>query len=349
MKLIVITQKADINDGNLGFFHRWLENLARKTDELRVVCLSEGEHHLPQNVKVYSLGKKRGYSKIRQFFRLQKFLLANLNEADGVFAHMCPIYAILSFPLVKIFKKRMILWYMHKSVNLKLKLAEKCVDKILTASKESCRLKNRKKIEIVGHGIDTDLFEPKETAEEGIFNILCTGRISKIKDQETLIRAADILINGKNFKDIKVKFIGSALDWSEKEYFLKLKEIVEKLGLEDFVEFLGGLPYIKLPSYYQNADLSVNLSQTGSLDKVTLEAMASGCLVLTCNEAFSGILDEKYLFKEKDPDDLAQKIIGLKDASADDNLRKIVINGHNLDNLTDKIILKFNHDQIIGR
>ncbi|KKS22293.1 MAG: hypothetical protein UU78_C0019G0001, partial [Candidatus Roizmanbacteria bacterium GW2011_GWC2_41_7] len=56
MKLIVITQKVDINDGNLGFFHRWLEKLAEKTTELRVVCLSAGEYHLPQNVKVYSLG-----------------------------------------------------------------------------------------------------------------------------------------------------------------------------------------------------------------------------------------------------------------------------------------------------
>jgi len=33
------------------------------------------------------------------------------------------------------------------------------VDKILTASEESCRLKNRKKIEVAGHGINVDKFK----------------------------------------------------------------------------------------------------------------------------------------------------------------------------------------------
>ena len=34
MKLLIITQKVDINDDNLGSFHNWLEKMAEKTNEL---------------------------------------------------------------------------------------------------------------------------------------------------------------------------------------------------------------------------------------------------------------------------------------------------------------------------
>jgi len=71
---------------------------------------------------------------------------------------MCPIYAIASYPLVKVFRKKMILWFVYRSVNWELKLAEKCVDKILTVSVDSCRLRNREKIEVTGHGIDINFF-----------------------------------------------------------------------------------------------------------------------------------------------------------------------------------------------
>lgn len=344
MKLLVITQKVDVNDDNLGFFHRWLEKLAGKVEELRIICLVEGENHLPRNTRVFSLGKEKGYPKIWQLFRLQKFLLKNLPEADGVFIHMCPIYAVASWLLVKIFRKKMILWYMHKSVNFKLKLAAKCVDKILTASEESCRLKNRRKIEIVGHGIDTDLFRPKEPVKDGISKILCVGRISKIKDQETLIKAIDILINEKNFQEISVKFIGNPLAREEKDYDDHLKSLVQERNLEKQIQFLAGVPYGELPQYYQNTDLVVNLSHTGSMDKVVLEAMVCATPVLTCNEAFQNVLDEKYFFKKKDPHDLAEKIINLRGAGKDVNLRKIVVEHHNLDNLIVRIIAEFQND-----
>lgn len=346
MKLLIITQKVDINDDNLGFFHRWLEKFSKKLDKLYVICLLEGEYHLPENVLIYSLGEKRSFSKFRRFFRLQKFLFKNLKDVDGVFIHMCPIYAIAAFPLTKIFRKKMILWYLHKSVNPTLKLAQKCVDKILTASPESCRLKDRNKIEVIGHGIDTDFFKSsfsnsQQPPTSEVFKIFSPGRISPIKGQKTLIQAIDILVNEMNVKDIELQIAGTSLEDYEKEYLKYLKNLVKEKKLENFISFLGSIPYTEMPKYYQNSDLVVNLSLTGSVDKVVLEAMASGCLVLTCNEAFENILDNKYLFKNKDFIGLAEKIINLKTAPKDESLRKIVIKDHNLDNLIDKILQCF--------
>jgi glycosyltransferase involved in cell wall biosynthesis len=218
MKLLVITQKVDINDDNLGFFHKWLEKFSARLDKLYVICLWKGEYRLPDNVEVLSLGKENGFSKLKQFFRLQKILLKTLPVVDGVFIHMSPIYVITSFPLVKIFRKKMMLWFLHKSLNWKLKLAEKLVDNILTASEESNRLKNRKKIKILGHGIDIDQFKQSELITSSLkLRILSVGRIAPSKDLETLIHAIDILINQKSIRDIEIKIIGSPLEDSEKK------------------------------------------------------------------------------------------------------------------------------------
>lgn len=342
MKLLVITQKVDIKDDNLGFFHCWLEKFSEKLDKLYVICLSEREHQLPNNVKIFSLGKERGFSKSRQFLRFQKFLFKILPKVDGVFVHMCPIYAIIAFPLAKIFRKKMILWYAHGAVGCKLKLAEKLVDTICTSSLAGCRLRS-KKIKVLGQGIDVELFRPKENAVvvDNNFKILSAGRIAPVKDQETLIKAIDILINQKHIKGIKVKIIGGPLLNSEKQYFGRLRNLVKDRNLENYIEFLGGVTYRQMPKYYQNSDLFINTSYTGSLDKVVLEAMASGCLVLNCNEAYQEILSNKYLFKKKDPRDLAEKIIDLRGVEKDKNLREIVIKNHNLDNLIEKIIAQF--------
>jgi len=345
MNLLVITQKVDIKDGNLGFFHRWLEKFAEKVENLYVICLWQGEYHLPENVKVFSLGKERGISKIGQLIRLQKYLIKILPRIDGIFIHMCPIYAIASFPLTKIFRKKMILWFLHRSVEWKLKLAEKCVDSILTASAESCRLKNRKKIEIIGHGIDVDRFRPAENSLS--FNksiIFSAGRIAPSKDLETLIRAVDILVNQKNIKNILIKIAGSPLINSEKRYFEKIKNLIHEKKVEGYIEFLGSVPNTEMLKYYQEANIFINLSHTGSIDKVVLEAMACAVPVLTCNEAFQGILDEKYFFKKKDYQGLTEKIINLRDADKDNSLREIVVRNHDLDDLIKKIIKKMKNE-----
>ena len=342
MKLLIITQRVDVNDDNLGFFHSWLEKFAERLDKLYVVCLVEGEHHLPANVVVYSLGKDKEYSKLRQFLRLQKFLFKNLNDVDGVFIHMCSIYALIAFSLVRIFRKKMLLWHVHKSVNWESKLAGRLVDKILTASEGSCRLKNRKKIEIVGHGIDVDKFQTiNYKLQTTNYKLLSVGRITPIKNQATLIQAIDILVNQRGFRDVEVKIIGSPLEDYEREYFVELKKMVQERKLENYIKFLGSVFYKEMPRFYQNADLVVNLSHTGSIDKVVLESMASGCLVLTSNEAFKNILKDRYLFQRQNPRELAEKIINLKDAQGDEKLRQIVVENHDLDNLIDKIIGSF--------
>ena len=127
-KLLIITQKVDKNDSVLGFFHGWILEFAKNYEELIVICLEKGEYDLPDNVKVLSLGKEDNVSKFVYLIRFYKYILQNRKNYDNVFVHMNVEYVILGGLVWKILRKKIGLWYMHKSVTLKLRLAEKLVD-----------------------------------------------------------------------------------------------------------------------------------------------------------------------------------------------------------------------------
>ncbi len=299
MKFLVITQKVDADDRNLGFFVRWIETLSEKA-EVTVIANEVNEDtvmRLSRGVRVYSLGKEKGASRIRRFFRYQRFLIANLSSADGVFFHMCPEYVLAAHILPKWFGVKTILWYMHKEVSARLRFATLLVDRIFTASRESCRLSS-KKIEIVGHGIDADLFGG-EKRNISALHLVTAGRVSPVKELRTLILG--FLELRKKFPSATFSIVGDPITDADRVYR-------EELLLEfPDTRFNGGVSYSSLPEVYADATVFVHSSRTGSMDKAVLEALASGLPVFTSSEAFSEEMGVKK-FKEGDSADLALKI-----------------------------------------
>jgi len=330
MKLLIVTQKVDEDDQLLGFFIDWLRLLADKFESIIVLCLEEGNYNLPQNVRVVSLGKDKGKSKLSQLLSFYKYILTG--DYNSVFVHMNPIWAVLGGVIWRAKGKKTYLWYTHKSVTLKLRLAEKFSDKIFTASPESFRLKSTKVI-VTGHGIDTDLFSPnqeKPVADHGLIKILSVGRIAPIKNYGILVEAARVLRErGVGFV---VSMIGEPALKEDKGYELRLKNKINELGLEGNFKFLGKVGHKNLPPHYQSNQIFVHLSQTGSLDKTMLEAMASGMIVLSSNDAAKGILPSELFFDS--PQELANKIIGNQSTQ---DLRDYVVKNHDLKNLISKI------------
>jgi len=341
MKLLMITRKVDWKDVSpAAFTYTWVKKIGEKLDKLYVITWqrSDGEN-LSKNIEIISLSG----NKFLKIFILQFKLLKVLSRVDGVFCHQNPEYTILSAPLVKLFEKRIIAWYTHGSVNWKLKLVNLLANKIVTASEKSCRLKNRKKIEVIGHGIDTEKFSRiLDNKDKEKFNIISAGRISPTKDLRLLIDAIDILIK-KGIKDVKLKIIGKAVLKRDHKYLNGLRELVKEKRLEKCISF-GEASYSVMPIKYSSADLMINLSQTGSIDKAVLEAMACETMILTSNEAFENILDKRLMFKPKDSQDLTDKIVNLINLSDEEkqkisqSLRNEVVNNHNLDKLVGKIL-----------
>lgn len=309
--LLIITQKVDENDDLLGFFVAWLSEFSKHFEKVEVITLATGEYNLPANVSVHSLGKERGNSRLVRFFNFYRLMFHLVPKSDGIFAHMSPIFVIASWPVAFLFRKKIILWYLHRSRTFKLKIANLLCYKIVTASKESLRLKSRKIVE-VGHAIDAQRFRVERHWEQLLqasSRILSVGRISEIKDYKTLIEAAKIL-RDKSI-DFEIQIVGKPIMFKDDEYLQSLQLLIANYHLQNAVHLVGFVPYSQLKPYYEVNYLNVNLTPTGGLDKAVLEGMASGQLTLTSNTAFAkyfGKYSDLLIFKHGNSRDLANKI-----------------------------------------
>jgi glycosyltransferase involved in cell wall biosynthesis len=341
--LLIITQKVDRDDSVLGFFHRWIEEFSKNVESVIVITLFKGNYSLPSNVKVLSLGKEDNnfqfsifnFQKIQYLFRFYRYIWQERNNYDTVFVHMNQIYVLLGGFFWKIMKKPIGLWYTHKNTRLSLKVAVSMVNHIFSASKESFRVVTPK-LNVVGHGIDVDLFKEGEDGEKQAGNNLLTiGRISPVKNLDIIIEAVKEL--EKDGVLVNLQVVGDAIYPSDKIYLDSLKQAVKGFGLGDRVHFLGKVSNENTPELYRNADIFINLSDTGSMDKVVLEAMSCGTKVLTSNEAFNEILAERYK-TAKNSADVARHIRDLLLSPRDNGLREFVQNNHNLKALIPKIL-----------
>ena len=342
-KLLIITQKVDKNDFVLGFFHAWILEFAKHCKELIVICLEKGEYDLPSNVTVLSLGKEYNVSKLVYVLRFYKYIWQYRKQYNNVFVHMNVEYVVLGGVLWRLLNKKIGLWYMHKSVTWKLRLAEKLSTVIFTGSKESFRLKSQK-LKVLHHGIDSDLFAKKERQYNQDLNLLTIGRISKIKNIDLML---DLVYALKGIvKNINLKIIGGCITNDDMEYLNNLKKKVEDLDLEQHVEFLGEVVHNDLPNFYHKADIVLNFSQTGSIDKVLLEAMSCGTLILTTNDSMY-FLPEKLFCKSNDVDILKDRILSIYELDIDNKsklvemLRDVVVREHSLSDLIKNILKNY--------
>ena len=159
--------------------------------------------------------------------------------------------------------------------------------------------------------------------------ILTVGRISPTKNYEVLINAAKIL-KQKNF-DFQVTIVGEPALEQDREYENQIRQKSSDLPMQ----FVGKKTHKELPNIYCSHDLFVHMSQTGSLDRAVLEAMACGMRVLSCNDASRGFLPESWIFSPGDAEELAEKIIHPSSEVFD--VRQYVVEHHDLKKLISRI------------
>lgn len=330
MRLLIVTQKVNKNDAILGFFHRWIEEFAKHCEKVTVVCLEKGEYNLPENVSVHSLGKEsNNASRVQYITRFYSLTWSKRKEYDVVFVHMNPEYIVLGGLLWRLLGKKISLWYLHKAVNLKLRIAELFTQHIFTATPESFRLKS-KKVHVTGHGIDTEVFVPKEKSPSEVIRLLYIGRITPIKNLDKVIKAMSVLQKGG--ESVSLTVAGEPVSKSDESYYRSIKE-----SAPETVDFRGRVSGSELVALYQSHDVVLNISETGSIDKVLLEALATGTKVLTSNPSLQGVLPESYR-TITDPNNIAESIKELSQESFDPLLTEHVRREHSLQNLIKRIL-----------
>lgn len=352
MNLLMITQKIDLDDHNLGFAHQWAKKLAQRVSKLHILARYIGRHDLPHNVTLYSMGAETGKGKLRRRLTAVAVIakLCRKAQIEGIFAHQCPEFVIAASPFAKLANKPIVLFYAHKAVSWQLRLGNLLAGRIVTSTEEGFRLDSPKKL-VVGQGIDTNLFypgEPRYARQNTRQRVLSVGRISPIKKYEILIEAANILVHEYALNSsIEFQVVGDVGRESQKNYLTRLQELVYKYNLSSNFHFLGPVPNHELPRFYEECDIFVNLSNTDSLDKAVLEAMACERLVITSNAAFKPILtpiDKRLLVDKSDCKGLANRIFTLLHMDGGEQerlagiLRKIIVENHNLDAFMDKLV-----------
>ncbi|MBI2121757.1 MAG: glycosyltransferase family 4 protein [Candidatus Sungbacteria bacterium] len=340
MRLLIVTQKVDKNDENLGPFYYWFEEFKKHCSSVTVIAAVRGGSSPPAGVEVFTFGKDEGRGRMMRIWKFWEIFSYHYARSDAVFFHQIPEFVLAASPFILSLRRPSGLWYAHKSVTTRLKFAERMVDYIFTSSAEGFRLPS-KKVLYVGQAIRTDFFAPLAnfigSNRQGL-RLITVGRIAPVKNYEAIIGACAML-KEKWPRPWSLSIVGGPMLARDKEYLESLKKMVEGKGLVSYVSFYGPRPYAELPEILREHDMFLNTSGTGSLDKAILDAMSSGLTVITSNEAYRNILPPQYFLEEPNPALLAERIRTLGDENRPNlALREIVVRNHNLSQTIARIV-----------
>ncbi len=306
MKVLVITQSVDIHNTTLGFFHRWLEEFAERFESVSVICLQEGEHNLPHNVHVYSLGKEKGNSRVQYIMTFFTYMWKYRKEYDAVFVHMNQEYIVLGGWLWKLLGKNVFFWRNHPYGNIWTRIAVWLSDQVFCTATGSFTARYKKTI-VMPAGVDTKIFTDDILVQKVKGSLLVFGRIAPVKRIEKAIDiTASLLAEGVK---VELSIVGDALP-RDHEYVEGLKKRVTGAHIEPQVAFVRGVDFVNAPKTYQNHEIFLNFTESGSFDKTVIEALACGTKVLVSNTSMKNLVPEgSYTTGERD--DILEKIKAL--------------------------------------
>jgi len=346
MRLLICTQAVDKNDPVLGFFHQWLREFARHFEHIHVVCLKEGEHDLPSNVSVHSLGKPsaakamegkggRGISRTKYIWNFFRYIWLLRNNYDAVFVHMNQEYVLLGGKLWWLLRKRVVLWRNHKKGSITTRLAAYLAHTICYTSPAAyvAGFKNAVQMPI---GIDTNLFTPRGKASDAN-SILFLGRLDAVKHPDIFLGALDVLERGG------VTFRADVYGDPTPGRGSYAEELRGRFSATQGVVFHPGVRNDQTPTIYAEHAIYVNLTPSGSFDKTIGEAMSSGCLVVAANEALRGVLPDELIVDPQKPESVIAGIraaLGMDEAARaklSERSRTYIEHEHSLSLLASKL------------
>jgi glycosyltransferase involved in cell wall biosynthesis len=312
MRLLLFNLATDADDPILGFTTAWIRALAERVEFIHVLTMRAGRLEVPGNVQVHSVGKEKEYSEPRRVVEFYKILARILrkDKVDVCFSHMMPLFTVLAGPVLITKGIPVITWYAHPKVTQLLRIAHRLSDRMV-ASVATAYPYKRDKFIAIGQGIDTDLFSiDARTLPEDPPMILCAGRLSPVKNHPILLKAVWLLQQNYG-RAFRVVIVGGPATSRDKSYVRSLHEQTVQLGLEKTICFEPAVPMESLPSWYRRCTVAVNMTPTGSGDKVVWESMACGRPCLVANEGFRETLGgyaDHCLYSYGDSEHLAARL-----------------------------------------
>jgi glycosyltransferase involved in cell wall biosynthesis len=343
--LLVVNYVLDEDDPVLAWQLRVVCELAARVEQVTVLTERRGRADLPDNVRVLQL-PHRPYRVPRRLGggwlaapRVLRELRAD--APDACFVHMAAEWLYRLGWVLRRLHVPVVLWYAHGTVTRRLRLAVAYADLVVTSTPEGFRLDTPKK-RVIGQGIDVERFRRPGHSTDGNV-VLSVGRLSRRKRVELVVDALAAAMRLAPERRLRLRLVGPPITKGDEEYGRELRRRAERLGIAKSVEWVGFVPHELLAEQYRDVFLHLNLSETGSMDKTVMEALAAGTPVLTSNPAFRSVLSEhpEMLLDRATPDYVAERILLLHDARAnvdEDSLKKIVLGRHDLASYADRIL-----------
>jgi glycosyltransferase involved in cell wall biosynthesis len=346
MRLLVINYEMDEDSGVLAWQARVAWELAQRCDFVAVLTEKMGRFRTAANMHV-ELFESRPLGLSRRFggallLNQQVYQLCRRHQIDLCFIHMAADWAYYLYPTFRLRAIPVVLWYAHGTVSPRLRLAHACASRVVTSTPEGFRIPSNK-VHIIGQGVDTELFQPPPQRQTPRHDLITVSRVSRRKGIDKLLQTMACLKRMPGSADIRLRVIGPLLTQDDLLYDKELRTYLWQTGLQESVEFAGFVPYERLPSFYNSAFLHINVSQTGSLDKTVVEALACGCPVLVSNEAFHELLAgyPEFIIHDDRPEAIAEQLLFLyhrMDAYDPQALRKLVVGKHDLASFIEKLM-----------
>lgn len=341
-RILFITQVVDPADSNLGATTAKIAALARRVDEVVVLCDRGVEGVLPDNCRLRVFGAP---TRTRRALRYVSALVGELREKPiAVVGHMVPLYTLVAAPFVRARRVPLMLWYTHWKGHIVLRMAMVVCTNLLSLDVRSFPLRSRKVVGI-GHGIDLNEFpcQPVEPLAGRSFRVISLGRYSPPKRLDELVEG--VRIARERGLDARIDLYGTASPGLEASYKQQLEQLVAREDYREFATVGGPIPRTEVPPVYAEAD--VVASNFISPDKIVLEACASCRPVIASHEAFDTLfegIEPPLAFERGRPATFADRIEALAALSDEERhaigetLRERVRTQHSVETWADAIL-----------
>lgn len=300
------------------------KHLARRGHEVHIITSLDEELPKKSCEEGFCIHRVKVVNKPKLFyftFSLSTFSAIKRINPDIV--HIQAISTSLLAPLVKkILKKSYVVYcrgsdvyrpWPFKNIFSKFILNSASLGIVLTKDmKKRMQAICDTEISVIPNGIDLERFRglirkkfrKKLKVGEDEKIIIFVGALRPVKGVRYLIEAMKVITDEN--RSTKLFLVG---DGKERE---SLESLVEKLGLENHVNFIGKVPNERVPEYMIASDVFVLPSLSEGFPVTVLEAMASGLPIITTNVGgLSEIIKKNengFLVKPKNVKELSAKI-----------------------------------------
>jgi glycosyltransferase involved in cell wall biosynthesis len=327
VRLVFVTQRVDSQHPALAATIPKIRALAERVDKVVVVAQSGRGEELPENARLETFD---GPSRLVRGLRFERAIMRAL-PADGVVAHMIPLYVLLAAPLVRPRRIPLVLWFTHWKSTPLLRAAERAATAVVSVDRRSFPFESAK-VRAIGHGIDVSEFPCVAARDDHTtFRVLALGRYSPAKGLPTIVEGVG------EVEGAVLEIHGAALNELERRHRNELER--------DGVAVGDAVPRSEVPLLFARSDVLVNNMRAGAPDKVVYEAAASCLPVVASNPVFDELFDGlPLIFDRDDPGSLAERLRWLASLGADQRasigqmLRERVIRRHSVESWADGVL-----------